>query len=345
MASLVSARGLRAFTLLELLVVAAVIATLLGLLFPALGGARVAAHRVACASMQRQLALQLLQYTSSNNGWIPGYNTSGRELWDSSPDPAVIRAINRNSLAPVQVNDWISPCGGADAPENRQHRFYRLLETFADPAQELRSPVWIGSGRGGPEIADWIEENELPAPRGVSYLMPTLFQLYGGPRNPVFITLDSSPKFRELRKQFDLPPNYRPRLDLVGDPSRKVAFADGFRYVSATQLDTDFSYHASYNWGAFTDRSPCALESTPWGSRGGNGSGLGPDISYRHRGKMNAAFWDGHVEALDRHASRNPALWAPRNSIFIGRRTFTEPESYDHGFLPADEDPTRSQIH
>lgn len=335
----------RAFTLIELLVVIAVISTLLGILAPALGGARIAVHRAACASMQRQLCIGLIGYTMSNDGWIPGYNTSGRALWDSRPDPAAVARLSRSSAAPIQVNDWMSPTGiAADNAIDRNHRFYRLLEDFSDPAMNERVPAWTGGGEGSRDMADWLATNAPQPARGVSYLMPALFQLFGGPRSADRITLDSSAKFKELRKQHDLPANYRPRVDLIGAFARKVAFADGFRYVSYNEFDSDFSYHASNNWGCFTDRTPCSIESTPWGYRGGDGAGFGVPLSYRHAGEMNAAFWDGHVQSLTQGQSRHPAIWAPRGSTFVGRRTFTYAESFDYGYTPSSEDPSRSRI-
>jgi len=52
----------RAFTLIEVLVVTAVIAVLTGVLLPALGGAREAARTAACLSNQRQLGAAWLLY-------------------------------------------------------------------------------------------------------------------------------------------------------------------------------------------------------------------------------------------------------------------------------------------
>jgi len=61
------------FTLLELLVSVAVIATLLGLLTPSLMGARQAARQTACASNLRQVAVAGELYASDHREhWMPG---------------------------------------------------------------------------------------------------------------------------------------------------------------------------------------------------------------------------------------------------------------------------------
>ncbi len=61
-----------AFTLVELLVVVAIIAVLIGVLLPTLGKARERANRATCASNLRQLALGVTMYTADNRGWFPG---------------------------------------------------------------------------------------------------------------------------------------------------------------------------------------------------------------------------------------------------------------------------------
>ena len=59
---------LRAFSLVELLVTLAVISVLLGVLLPALGSSRRAAHTVKCASNQRQLVLAWSLYAADFRG-------------------------------------------------------------------------------------------------------------------------------------------------------------------------------------------------------------------------------------------------------------------------------------
>ncbi|MDX2118333.1 MAG: type II secretion system protein [Planctomycetota bacterium] len=63
----VRARARRGFTLIELLVVIGIIAVLVGLLLPALRGARNAARDVKCLSNQRQLALAWSMYANDFN--------------------------------------------------------------------------------------------------------------------------------------------------------------------------------------------------------------------------------------------------------------------------------------
>lgn len=66
-----SARPRSAFTLVELLVVVAVIGVLLALLFPALQSAREATWRSRCQSHLKQIGLAVEQYTLTWNGYYP----------------------------------------------------------------------------------------------------------------------------------------------------------------------------------------------------------------------------------------------------------------------------------
>ena len=61
----------RGFTLVELLVVMGVIATLAGMLLPALARARQASHQIACASNLRQWAIAVNEYALENHQFLP----------------------------------------------------------------------------------------------------------------------------------------------------------------------------------------------------------------------------------------------------------------------------------
>ena len=67
-----------AFTLVELLVVISIIGILLGLLLPAVTGARSAARRTQCASKLRQIGLAILNYESQHNAFPPATTSDER---------------------------------------------------------------------------------------------------------------------------------------------------------------------------------------------------------------------------------------------------------------------------
>lgn len=76
----------RGFTLVELLVVIAVIAMLVALLFPAVQAARESARRTQCVSNMRQVALALLNHHDAR-GYFPHGNYNYIDGTDSTPEP------------------------------------------------------------------------------------------------------------------------------------------------------------------------------------------------------------------------------------------------------------------
>ena len=94
----------RAFTLIETLMVVAIIALLLGLLLPGLGSAREVARRAVCMSNQRQLLAAWSMYAEDHRGRALPHaapHSSRRVYWYGSEDPASRRVIfEEGTLSP-----------------------------------------------------------------------------------------------------------------------------------------------------------------------------------------------------------------------------------------------------
>ena len=81
-----SVRAVRAFTLVELLVVIGIIALLIGILLPSLSAARASSVKLKCAAGMHAIGQTMQQYANDYEGWIPrDYNIAqmdqGHLLW------------------------------------------------------------------------------------------------------------------------------------------------------------------------------------------------------------------------------------------------------------------------
>ncbi len=323
-----SRRAARGFTLIELLVVVAVLAILISLLLPAVGKARGAAWTIVGANNQRQLHVGMMNYAAENDGWYPGINTSSSKLIaTTSATDEDIAWMEAAGNRPVQNFDWISPSvGGDDLPADREARFYTILERFADPSMRERSPVYFGAGvdTGANAMATYINERRLQPARGISYLMPIAFQWFGeksdrvgGPGATGRILAYGQNQIPGTAQQVMLPRRSLPRQDVLKNPAKKAAIADGFRYFDSTGVDFDASYEPS-TYGSFTVGSPIWVGDTSYGTTSPSGGRQLP-LSYRHAGRMNVMHWDGHGATITRAESFDPTLWYPSGSTFNGQ--------------------------
>lgn len=327
--------GRRAFTLVELLVVIAVIALLIGVLLPALGQARGAAQKAQGASLQRQLLLGLATYAAENREAIPGVNTTGRRLeqWTSG---AEARRLDRSSNIPVQNYDWFSPAlNGENMSTSRAQRFVEIMTNFSDPTQSEQ----IGSGQlanASPELIDALDvQGTMPAP---SFFMPTSWQFSGvevpGSTAPGSLNPNTFGQIPELSNVVELPTSWNNRISSLGSTSEKVAIADGFVDLSNAAYTVDAAIWVApgaQQYGAFLAEPPVKEGSINYADFESQG-GLSNNLAFRHSGSLNAGFWDGHVASLTRDEVQNPSLWFPTGSTFRGSgATQDARQFYDDG--------------
>ena len=331
----------RGVTLVELLVVLAALATLLGILAPALSSARSSAREAGCAAMQNQLFLSVIAWSMEHDDELPGVNTSGHVHGDIFAQQNLLG--NTRASSPTTSFDWMSPALGAaaDLSPNRAERTAQLFDRFACPeARHVNDALWGWA----PDIGDFQTIHEQRGFTQISYLSPAAFHLYG-PRG--------GGPIRGLHYGWQgpvvTPVGYQPRLEKIGkQPAQKIFLADGTRYVGGTGLlDFDVSVAPDY-FSSFTSSGPIYVASTAYGvsrylasaaERGGRpaiDAGApqhNRDLSYRHRGAMGTLRFDGSFLMLTERESKASAVpWYPSGSEFTGfRATPAASETHTEG--------------
>lgn len=141
----VAGSGRFAFTLVELLIVIAIIAILVGLLLPAVQSTREAARRSQCANKLKQLALAVQNFENVNKVYPPtmSYNPTAPPLSTWSGLARVLPYLEETSLYSfVTFNQPFNTIVTPDGELLSSHR----IDTFMCP-DELNDQVRINNGQ------------------------------------------------------------------------------------------------------------------------------------------------------------------------------------------------------
>lgn len=306
----------RGFSLVELLVVVAVITILMAILMPSLAGARKLAKTAKCAAQLRQIDLAMQSYAQEFRQAILGNaHTSGAFLLQPGYD-------DNNCPNICQAWDWMSPTAkqmGLQFNEgplttDRVARYTQLVNHPAFRCSENDILATEYTGPGAPKNLN------LGTTLTLSYNTASVFQYENG-------TGDVS---RFLDPTWVTMPGYRPKLSLVGNPSSKIYIADGARWSSgpdAPSVELGYLGSGSSLGGHFADYGPWARNTGATGDSYTRSYAKPNGIIYamRHGSRtpnsklkiyrFNAAFFDGHVETMDGLTSANPALWVPSGAF------------------------------
>jgi prepilin-type N-terminal cleavage/methylation domain-containing protein/prepilin-type processing-associated H-X9-DG protein len=289
------------FTLIEILVVVAIISLLTNVLLPALSRAREQARSVVCRSNLAQAGRAESTYEATFNGWMvgspmtTGYFLAHAGAWDPALPGFYKAAVEWFDYAtPLRVQTEgsasLPEVTAANAVEVRKNLYKQVTEgLFRCPSNPLIVPPWPAT-------------SGYPAIRGVSYLAMSNIVRPGDDaydRADELFPAASSPGHAAQSDTWEMavPRGYVPRADRIGQTSIKVFLADGFRYF-ANPSTLDYTTETTSAKGMMTGEPPSTF--VPNNESYDREYVTAKKYSYRHGNgdRINAVFFDGHAESL-----------------------------------------------
>ena len=212
--------------------------------------------------------------------------------------------------------DWVSPTLGKvfDLPANRADRMVAILNLkLKCPGNDVQYAAIADS-------SDWpARYADASGVSYSSYSAALAFHLLPG--------TDMSTRVRqthEFSTRMKLPTEYARKITKVGQSSDKIYVMEGARYWDGATLSFN-SYIRQFRGGNLMIFGPgTPLGGDPWQFD----AALRPTqtartLAFRHRARINVAFFDGHCESLDAGEAVKVKRFWPRGTQMTGYASFT----------------------
>jgi len=151
----------RGFTLIEVLVVIAIIALLVSILLPTLARVRAHGRAAVCRSNERQIGEAMTAFSSEHGGWIPRGLSRHPSAGDLEDPPSWVRMIARifgdkksysANFNRVPVEKW----GGFTCPERSTEYPGKFLD-YVINSMDHRGPIRLSDCASSPRDGTWFE--------------------------------------------------------------------------------------------------------------------------------------------------------------------------------------------
>ena len=254
----------RAFTLIEVLVVIAILGLLVAILMPSLSRARASGRTLVCLTHLRQLSNGWVMYADDNNGVIlPGrmFKQPG-----GTGNPANWYDVGNGLKYRPR---WMATMGA-------QVGVYAFNEpSVSDDRQDYDNEVYRC-----PEARDWIDER--------NYAYGYNHQFLGNARR-------TNDQFHHFPVRLHQVTNYSGTV-IAGDCMGTAAGLGRFDRLGYDNGGKDYLEKGNHGWTLDPPRL------TPESDRGtGDSDGPRTAVDPRHVGKVNVAFADAHGETMSDH--------------------------------------------